>query len=76
MGSKKTSTKQKKSSPRKVKINKTLFTEYSPRADLASRSQKEMITALAECLMAGDKEAFQEIFAAAPGCARRSRRCR
>lgn len=61
MASKKISTKQKKSAPKKVKVNGVVFTEYSPKADLASRTPKEMATALAQCLLDGDKEAFQEI---------------
>jgi probable addiction module antidote protein len=63
MGSKKILTKQKKSpkkSPKKIKIGGMNFTEYSPSAELAVKPER-VAMALAEALIEGDKEAFQEI---------------
>ena len=63
MGSKKILTKQKKSprkSPKKIKIGGVNFTEYSPSAELASNPER-VAMALAEALIEGDKDAFQEI---------------
>lgn len=63
MGNKKTLTKQKKSlkkSTQKIKIGGVNFTEYSPSAYLANNSQG-VAAALAQALIDGDKEAFQEI---------------
>ncbi|MFV8250266.1 DNA-binding protein [Bdellovibrio bacteriovorus] len=65
MGKTKTSTKQKKqptkSTPKKANFGGMVFEEFSPSKELAARSKKEVMEALAECLMDGDKEAFQEI---------------
>jgi probable addiction module antidote protein len=63
MVNKKTSTKQKKlpkKSIKKIKIGGMNFTEYSPTNDLAT-SPETVVLALAEALIDGDKEAFQEI---------------
>lgn len=63
MANKKTLTKQKKSpkkSIKKIKIGGLNFTEFSPTQDMASSPEK-VVLALAEALIDGDKEAFQEI---------------
>lgn len=63
MASKKTLTKQKKSPQKstvKLKIGGMNFTEYSPSTELANNLEG-VAAALAEALIEGDKEAFQEI---------------
>lgn len=62
MDNKKTLIRQKKLQRKsKIKIGEMSFREISPTKEMAAYSTTEMIRILSECLIDGDKEAFQEI---------------